>query len=74
MSALAQAPDGALIFTNFVDFDMFMAIVVTWPVMRCAGTAGCPFAELEECLQTDDLVIVSADHGKIRVGWYGSYP
>ena len=64
MSALAQAPDGALIFTNFVDFDMLYGHrrdMAGYALALEQLDARLP--ELEECLQTDDLVIVSADHG-----------
>ncbi|MEZ5591713.1 MAG: phosphopentomutase [Gammaproteobacteria bacterium] len=64
MTALAQAPDGALIFTNFVDFDMLYGHrrdIAGYALALEQLDARLP--ELEQCLQTDDLVIVSADHG-----------
>lgn len=64
LSALKTAPDGSLIFTNFVDFDSSYG--------HRRDTTGYAFAleqfdarmpELLTLLQPDDLVIITADHG-----------
>ena len=64
LEALASAPDGALILTNFVDFDM------EWGHRRdVAGYAAGLEAfdrrlpELEAALREGDLVVATADHG-----------
>lgn len=64
LEALDTAPDGALILTNFVDFDM------EWGHRRdVAGYAAgleafdARLPELEARLRPDDLVVATADHG-----------
>jgi len=64
LNALDEAPDGALVFTNFVDFDMLYG--------HRRDSAGYALAleqfdarlpQLEQRLRAGDRVIISADHG-----------
>lgn len=64
LEALKSAPDGSLVFTNFVDFDS------SYGHRRdVAGYAHAleefdkRMSELEAVLQPDDVVLISADHG-----------
>jgi len=72
LAAAQDAPDGALVFTNFVDFDML------WGHRRdIAGYAAAleyfdrRLPELERVLKSGDLVILTADHGN-DPSWQGS--
>jgi phosphopentomutase len=72
LAAAREAPDGALIFTNFVDFDML------WGHRRdIAGYAAAleyfdgRLPELESALRPGDLVVLTADHGN-DPSWIGS--
>ena len=64
LDALKTAPDGALIFTNFVDFDSKFG-----HRRNIAGYAhaleefDARLPELQNLLSKDDLVIITADHG-----------
>lgn len=64
LEAFSNAPDGALVFTNFVDFDMLYG--------HRRDVAGYAFAleqldarlpEIDDLLNPGDLVIATADHG-----------
>jgi len=64
LAAAASAPEGGLVFTNFVDFDML------WGHRRdIAGYAAAleqfdrRLPELERALAPGDLVLMTADHG-----------
>ncbi len=64
LSAFAEAPDGSLVFTNFVDFDS------SYGHRRdVAGYAQAleefdqRLPELTKILRPDDLVVIAADHG-----------
>ncbi len=64
LMAMKDAPDGSLVFTNFVDFDS------SYGHRRdVAGYAhaleqfDARLSELNNQLQPDDLVIIAADHG-----------
>ncbi len=64
LAVLADAPDRSLIFTNFVDFDTLYGHrrdVAGYAAALEAFDARLP--ELESALQTDDLAIITADHG-----------
>ncbi|MDJ0684737.1 MAG: phosphopentomutase [Alphaproteobacteria bacterium] len=64
LEAIAKAGDGALIFTNFVDFDMVYGHrrnVDGYADALEAFDARLP--ELEARLQPGDLVLITADHG-----------
>ncbi|MCH8112511.1 MAG: phosphopentomutase [Proteobacteria bacterium] len=64
LTALADAPERSLIFTNFVDFDTLYGHrrnVAGYAAALEAFDARLPF--LESALQTDDLAIITADHG-----------
>jgi phosphopentomutase len=72
LAAAKSAPDGALVFTNFVDFDML------WGHRRdIAGYAAAleyfdrRLPELERLLKPGDLVVMTADHGN-DPSWQGS--
>lgn len=64
LNALDTAPDGALIFTNFVDFDSSYGHrrdVLGYAAALEVFDARLP--ELEARLKPNDIVIVAADHG-----------
>ena len=64
LTAMDSAPDGSLVFTNFVDFDMLYGHrrdVVGYAHALEALDARLP--ELEARLQPGDLVLITADHG-----------
>lgn len=64
LDALAAAPDGALILTNFVDFDMeygHRRDVAGYAAALEAFDRRLP--ELEAALRSGDLAIATADHG-----------
>lgn len=64
LEALATTPDGALILTNFVDFDMeygHRRDVAGYAAALEAFDRRVP--ELEAALRPGDLVVVTADHG-----------
>jgi len=64
LEAMGQAGDGALIFSNFVDFDMLYGHrrdVVGYAAALEAFDRRLP--ELEAQLQPGDLVLATADHG-----------
>ncbi len=64
LDALATAPDGALILTNFVDFDMeygHRRDVAGYAAALEAFDRRLP--ELEAALRPGDLVVATADHG-----------
>ena len=64
LTALADAPERSLIFTNFVDFDTLYGHrrnVAGYAAALEAFDARLPV--LESALQTDDLAIITADHG-----------
>ncbi|HEY1721717.1 MAG TPA: phosphopentomutase [Magnetospirillaceae bacterium] len=72
LAAARSAPDGALVFTNFVDFDML------WGHRRdIPGYAAAleyfdrRLPELEAALRPGDLVVLTADHGN-DPSWTGS--
>jgi phosphopentomutase len=72
LAAAKDAPDGALVFTNFVDFDML------WGHRRdIPGYAAAleyfdrRLPELERLLRPGDLVLLTADHGN-DPSWPGS--
>lgn len=64
LEEIKNAPDGSLVFTNFVDFDML------WGHRRdVKGYAGgleyfdSRLPEIEQVLRDDDIVFITADHG-----------
>lgn len=64
ITAAKTVPDKALIFTNFVDFDMLYGHrrdVTGYAAALEAFDQRLP--ELEQVLQPDDIVIIAADHG-----------
>ena len=64
LKALAGAPDGALIFTNFVDFDMLYGHrrnVAGYAAALEQFDARLP--EIDALLSPGDLVVATADHG-----------
>ncbi|PLX37982.1 MAG: phosphopentomutase [Hyphomicrobiales bacterium] len=64
LDAVADAPDGALVFVNFVDFDMLYGHrrdVAGYAAALEAFDRRMP--ELEAALRDDDLVVMTADHG-----------
>jgi phosphopentomutase len=64
LDAVKQADDGALVFTNFVDFDSkygHRRNVKGYADALEAFDARLP--ELDEILKSDDMVVISADHG-----------
>ena len=72
LAAARDTPDGGLVFTNFVDFDML------WGHRRdIAGYAAAleyfdrRLPELERLLKPGDLVVLTADHGN-DPSWQGS--
>lgn len=72
LSACQTAADGSLIFTNFVDFDMLFGHrrdVAGYAAALEAFDRRLP--ELYRLLNTDDLVILTADHG-CDPTWAGS--
>ena len=64
LEALADAGDRSIVFTNFVDFDMLYG-----HRRDVAGYAAAleyfdrRLPELLDCMQPDDLLIITADHG-----------
>jgi phosphopentomutase len=72
LAAAVEAPDGALVFANFVDFDSLFG-----HRRDIAGYAAAlevfdrRLPELEALLRPDDLVILTADHG-CDPTWRGS--
>lgn len=72
LTAAGSAPDGALVFTNFVDFDML------WGHRRdIPGYAAAleyfdrRLPELERALRPGDFVVLTADHGN-DPSWTGT--
>lgn len=64
LDALEMAPDGALIFTNFVDFDQEYGHRRDVPGYAAALEAyDARLPELIARLRDDDLLILTADHG-----------
>lgn len=64
LDAMKTAPQGSLVFTNFVDFDSSYGHrrdVIGYAHALEAFDARLP--ELDALLQPDDLVIIAADHG-----------
>ncbi len=64
LTAIAQAPENSLIFTNFVDFDMLYGHrrdIAGYATALEAFDAALP--RLQAILRPDDLVIITADHG-----------
>jgi phosphopentomutase len=64
LQAIATAPDGSLIFTNFVDFDSSYGHrrnIAGYARALEAFDARLP--ELEACLKPSDIVVITADHG-----------
>lgn len=72
LDSLRDAPDGALIITNFVDFDMLFGHRRDVPGYAAALEAfDSRFPDLEAALQPGDLAIITADHG-CDPTWRGS--
>ncbi len=64
LTALAEAPDRSLIFTNFVDFDTLYGHRRNVAGYAAAlETFDARLPELERALQPGDLAIITADHG-----------
>lgn len=64
LAAMNTAPEGSLVFTNFVDFDSSYGHrrdVAGYAHALEAFDARLP--ELEAVLRSDDLVVIAADHG-----------
>lgn len=64
LTAIQQAPDNSLIFTNFVDFDMLYGHrrdIKGYAAALESFDAALPI--LQAALRPDDLVIITADHG-----------
>lgn len=64
LAEAAEAPDGALVFTNFVDFDTLFGHrrdVAGYAAALEAFDRRLP--ALERMLKADDLAVISADHG-----------
>lgn len=72
LAALADAPDGAIIFANFVDFDMLYGHrrdIAGYAAALEAFDARLP--TLQAALRPGDVVVLSADHG-CDPSWPGS--
>ncbi|MDR3472844.1 MAG: phosphopentomutase [Devosia sp.] len=64
LDAVGMAPDGALVFTNFVDFDQEYGHRRDVPGYAAALEAfDSRLPELVAALRPDDLLILTADHG-----------
>lgn len=64
LKALKNAPDGSLVFTNFVDFDSSYGHRRDVPGYAAALEAfDARLPELEALLEPDDIVFIAADHG-----------
>jgi phosphopentomutase len=64
LEAMAEAPEGALVFSNFVDFDMLHGHRRDVPGYALALEAfDRRIPELEAALLSGDLVLATADHG-----------
>lgn len=64
LDAVAQAPDGAMIFTNFVDFDMLYGHRRDAEgYARALEAFDVRLPELEAQLRAGDMVVITADHG-----------
>jgi phosphopentomutase len=64
LTALSEAEDGSLIFTNFVDFDMLYGHRRDVPGYAAALEAfDRRLPELQSAMAPGDLAIISADHG-----------
>ena len=64
LKALAEAPDGALVFANYVDFDQLYGHrrdVAGYAAAIERFDAWVP--ELEATMQPNDLLLITADHG-----------
>jgi phosphopentomutase len=64
LAAMKTAPEGSLVFTNFVDFDSSYGHrrdVIGYAQALEAFDARLP--ELDAVLKPDDLVVIAADHG-----------
>lgn len=64
LAALKEAPEGSLVFTNFVDFDSkygHRRDVQGYGLALMEFDARLP--ELEAAMKEDDILIISADHG-----------
>lgn len=72
LAAAGTAPDGALVFTNFVDFDMLWGHRRDIPGYAAALEYfdRC-LPELERALRPGDFVVLTADHGN-DPSWAGS--
>ena len=64
LSAMETAPDGSLVFTNFVDFDSSYGHRrdITG-YARALEAFDLRLPELEAMLKPNDLVVIAADHG-----------
>ena len=64
LEAFSKAPDGALVFTNFVDFDTLYGHRRDVAGYACAlEKVDTRLPEIDDLLGPGDLVIVTADHG-----------
>ena len=64
LNALVDAPDGSLIFTNFVDFDSsYGHRRDTIGYANALEKFDARLSELDELLKPQDLVVITADHG-----------
>ena len=64
LTAVAEAPDGALIFTNFVDFDMLYGHRRDAEgYARALEAFDARLPELQALLGDRDMVVITADHG-----------
>ncbi|MCL9685810.1 phosphopentomutase [Legionella maioricensis] len=64
LAAMKTAPDGSLVFTNFVDFDSSYGHRRDVPgYAHALETFDARLPELDALLQPGDLVLIAADHG-----------
>lgn len=64
LEAMKTAPDGSLVFTNFVDFDSSYGHRRDVPGYAHALEAfDARLPELDALLKADDIVVIAADHG-----------
>ncbi len=64
LTQVDEAPDGTLVFANFVDFDMLYGHRRDTTGYACALEAfDRRLPELERALRPDDVVVLTADHG-----------
>lgn len=72
LNEIKTAPDGSLIFTNFVDFDMLYGHRRDVKgYARALEYFDRRLPEIESVLQDDDIVFITADHGNDPT-WEGS--